>query len=221
MSHNINLYRPRPKSAADHFSRTGLALIVLCAIGAGVLLHRIETMRQEQTRVALARALADAERLQRQIGGLPGAGPDAALDARAAEVDALERSAAGLASGLLGRSDGFSAHLRALGRTTRDGVWLTAVRLDNAAGSLVLEGRALDAARVPAYIAGLRSDAVLAPTDFEALELNALAQSASAEGVALAPHTVEFRLQGTLRPARPAAPGVSSVAPMAAQATTP
>jgi|GEM_PF-1859984 len=200
MTQNINLYTPRPKRAADHFSRPGLALIAAALVAGAALLAHGEHTRLGETRLALERTGAEAERLQRLLAAVsaPGADLRARIEAQEAEVIALERSAARVASGVLARSAGFSAPLQSLGRTTTEGVWLTAIRIDNDRGSLMLEGRALAAERVPVFIAGLGRDALLARTPFAALELKALSEAA-AETEAAPAQAVQFRLQGVPR----------------------
>ncbi len=205
MTQNINLYTPRPKSAGDHFSRPGLALIALALVAGTALLAHVERTRLAEAHAALERTQAETERLQRLLAQVSAPGTDlrARIDTLEAEVIAVERTAARVATGLLARSAGFSAPLQALARTTAEGVWLTAITIDNDSGSLTLEGRALAAERVPAFIAGLGRDELLARTPFAALELKAV-QGALAESNALPAQAVQFRLQGVPRAPAPA-----------------
>jgi Tfp pilus assembly protein PilN len=86
-------------------------------------------------------------------------------------------------------------------------VWLTAIRLEAGGGALALEGRALDAARVPAYIQGLRREPLLAGTTLAAIDLKSSEHEAS-DGVSFRLVAAEQRGAqhgGNTRPASPAA----------------
>jgi Tfp pilus assembly protein PilN len=118
---------------------------------------------------------AQSQHLQRAIVEVPS--PDMALGDRLAgeerEVQALEAIARTLSTGGLARTAGFVAPLQAFGHTATEGVWLTGLSLDSRRGSLVVEGRALDASRVPAYLQSLKADPYFAGTTFSAIELTA------------------------------------------------
>ena len=58
--------------------------------------------------------------------------------------------------------DGFGQYLSGLARQRVEGVWLTKVAVHASSGDMVLEGRALSAERVPAYLGQLRRDTVFA-----------------------------------------------------------
>jgi Tfp pilus assembly protein PilN len=103
---------------------------------------------------------------------------------------ALERLAARLTGGALGRIEGFSAALTALAQASTDGVWLTGVTLDNTAGQLALEGKALDAARVPLLLAALTRQPRFNGTEFAKMELT----RADDAGRATPEGTVHFRI---------------------------
>jgi hypothetical protein len=190
MSQNINLYVAKPKPGRRAVSRIGSTAIALLLAGGVWALHQVEARRIEQARASLAPLAAESERLQRLLAQVPSAGAQLAaqVDAEEQQVALLEFTAARLAGGALG-SNRFSAQLRGFGRTTADGVWLTGIRLDRH-GSITLEGRALDAGRVPVYIDGLKREAQFAGTAFAALEIKAL------EERDVPPHATSFRLQG-------------------------
>jgi Fimbrial assembly protein (PilN) len=190
MPQNINLYVAKPKPGQHTVSRAGFALIAALLVAGGALLHRIEAGRVDQVRASLAPIAAETGRLQRLLAEVPSPGSQigAQIEAEEAQVAALESTAARLSGQSLGASR-FSEQLRGFGRTTLDGVWLTGIRLDRY-GSITLDGRALDAARVPAYIGGLQKESQFGGTAFAAIELKALDQ----REVPL--HAVAFRLQG-------------------------
>jgi Tfp pilus assembly protein PilN len=195
MAQNVNLYAKKQKPRAGVFSAPGLLAIVAALAAGGAALYAIEVRRIEQMRAQVLQAGVDAERLQRRLAEVPNPSAELAaqVTAEEREVVALEAIAAKLSAGALGRAGGFTSHLRALGRTTTQGVWLTAIRLDNAAGSVSLEGRALESARVPVYIDGLRRDPLFAGTIFAAIEIKAIDDRTATSSSA---PLMQFRLQG-------------------------
>jgi hypothetical protein len=58
-------------------------------------------------------------------------------------------------TGVGGDASGYSRYLAALARSTTAGVWLTGVQIGGRPGEVVIKGRALESALVPAYIAAL------------------------------------------------------------------
>ncbi len=172
---NINLLeRKAPKGLASPQTRRSalmLALIVMaCVLVVLTQMQRLHAARQE-----LARVQSQSEHLQRIIVEVPS--PDIALSDRLAkeeeEVQALEAVAHTLSSGGLSHTAGFVSALQAFGHTRTEGVWLTGLTLDNRRRSLVVEGRALDASRVPALLQTLKTEPYFAGTQFSAIELNA------------------------------------------------
>jgi Tfp pilus assembly protein PilN len=199
MAQNINLL-PGSHVRRTQFTRTGVAAMALVlAGGVGVLLW-LGTVQLRNGAVELKTVAAQADRLEHELA----AGPAAArarqeqLDRDEAEIAALEMVAAHLDAGALGGTLGFADRLEALARTTTAGVWLSGVRLDNRASELTLEGRALEAAQVPVYLATLKLDPLLAGTEFTSLEMTA-AEDGSA-GKRAAAGTVRFKIStaGTL-----------------------
>ncbi len=190
MAQHIDLYATLRPIRRSLFTRAGSILVIALAAGAVVLLDRLEAQRAVSLRAELQRTTAEAERLQRLLEQVPSPSAGAAerLAREDSEVALLEAVAARLASGGPGHGGGFSATLRALGRTTIDGVWLTAIRLEPASGTMTLEGRALDASGVPAYIERLRRDPLLAGKALTSLDLKAVADRDSGLG------GVQFRL---------------------------
>jgi Tfp pilus assembly protein PilN len=192
MPQNINLLeRAAPSGLASANARRAALMVGLLAI-VGVLVylaksHDLQTLRQD-----LARVQAQSEHLQRAIAEVPSS--DAVLSERLAteerEVQALEAVARTLSTGGLAHTTGFVAPLQAFGHTATEGVWLTGLSLDNRRGALVVEGHALDASRVPAYLQTLRAEPYFVGTTFSAIELTA-GTSTSARSAASA---LKFRI---------------------------
>jgi Fimbrial assembly protein (PilN) len=191
MAQNINLYATGRKRRAP-VSRVGALALVLVAAGATVALYTLETRRQGQLRTAVNETDQAASRLEKQLTSAPQAAQKAQQDLNAAEqeVAALEAVAARLGAGALGRTTGFTAQLRALARGSTDGLWLTGIRFDNTGAQIVLEGKALDAARVPLLIERLRRAPQFAGTTFATIELKPADEAALQAPASL----VRFRL---------------------------
>jgi Tfp pilus assembly protein PilN len=172
---NINLLeRKAPSGLASpgiRYAGVGLGSLVII----GVLAYLLESRELRSLRHDLARAQAQTEHLKHAVVEVPS--PDLALAERLAaeerEVQALEAVAQTLATGGLAHTTGFVTTLQAFGRTTTEGVWLTGLDLDNRRGAMVVEGRALDASRVPALLQTLKSESYFAGTTFSAIELTA------------------------------------------------
>jgi hypothetical protein len=192
MAQNINLHSTGRKRRAP-MSRVGVVTLAVLALVATGALYEIEAGRQKQLRVAAQEAEAAAARLEKQLTAAPNAARQAQqeLNALENEVAALEAVAERLGAGALGRTTGFTAQLRALARGTTEGLWLTAIRLDNAGGQIALEGKAFDAARVPSLIERLRRSPQFAGTTFATIELKPSDEPAAAHAPA---SLVRFRL---------------------------
>lgn len=189
---NINLLeRKAPSGLASPSVRRAIVLgVSLVALGALAFLiqgRNLHTMRRE-----LARVQAQSERLQRAIAEVPS--PEVALADRLAsqerEVQALEALAHTLSTGGLTHTAGFVGPLQAFGRATAEGVWLTGLSLDNRRGSMVVEGRALDSARVPALLQTLKAEPYFAGTTFAAIEMTA----GTADAALAADRALKFRI---------------------------
>jgi hypothetical protein len=150
------------------------------------------------------------------------------LDREEAAIVALETVVVHLDAGALGDTAGFADRLEALARSTTAGVWLSGLRLDNRSNDLVLDGRAVEAALVPVYLAALKANPRLAGTEFTKLEMTP-AEDAGRRSPA---GTVRFKIStaaaGTTAakrrgmptdPAAPASPTI--IVPAAATGTPP
>jgi len=172
---NINLLeRKAPTGLASPKTRRavlGAALLSVFCVAA----YLVQSQELRAARHQLDRVQAQAEHLHRAIVEVPS--PDLALSDRLAaeesEVQALEAVARTLSTGGLAHTTGFVSTLQAFGRTATDGVWLTGIQLDNRRGSMVVEGRAIDASRVPALLQTLKGDPYFAGTTFSAIEMTA------------------------------------------------
>src|SRR5262252_8789507 len=191
MAQNINLHAPGRRRRAP-ISRAGIATALAVAFAGSAALYAIEAQHQAQLRNAAQDSERAASRLEKQLTAAPTAAHQAQqeLNAVESEVVALEAVATRLGAGALGRTTGFTAQLRALARGNTDGVWLTGIRFDNAGAQIALEGKALDAARVPTLIERLRRAPEFAGTTFATIEL----KPAEETGIRAPASLVRFRL---------------------------
>ncbi len=172
MAHNINLYSRARKSRAEMFSARGVVLIALALLLGFGLLGLSEIRHTATLRNQIASDKAESERLARALKQLPTeTNQSDQLTAEERDIKALEAVAARLTAGVLGRAGSFTETLKGLGRATHEGVWLTGIKLHQASGRLTLEGKALDAARVPALMGALGEQPEFAGTAFAALDI--------------------------------------------------
>jgi Tfp pilus assembly protein PilN len=211
LRNNINLLeRKQPTGLALPALRLGLTLFVaMVALGGFVYLlqgHGLRTVQQD-----LARVQAQTEHLQHAIVEVPS--PELVLADRLAteerEVQTLEGVAHTLSTGGLSHTTGFVGPLQAFGRTTTEGVWLTGLTLDNRRGSMVVEGHALDASRIPALLQTLRAEPYFAGTAFAAIEMTAGVPN----GPVPADRALKFRISTPTADAGLPAPGSGASAP--------
>lgn len=208
MANNINLYQPRGPRRAP--VRRWMVAAAVLAVGAIALTYALQMGETAALQARLARAHADAERLARQAEQVPAAveRETTQLTALEQEVLALESLAERLARGQVAAAAGFAPQLRAFGRATADGVWLTSIHIDQTRDQLTLEGRALDATRLPLLIAALGREPAFAGLAFATLDLK-LAEDAGRGDmpadvvkfrVASVPKTTTVAVAGTAPP---------------------
>ena len=166
MSQQINLFDPRFRPQAPHFSSLTLVVAVLGAaavlLGIGELYayqnRKLEaTVAQTDQRAAQLRE--QATKLAQQFGEQ---GRSTALADELARIEEQLRQRHGLLDGIRGGAatsvEGFSPYLTALARQAMQGVWLTGVEIAGASGDLVLKGRVTDSELVPLYIQRLNRE---------------------------------------------------------------
>jgi hypothetical protein len=118
-------------------------------------------LRSDQERLAVAgRAVASAQ---------PNPQLAAEVESTREKLRVLDASMAEVASGALGDTAGFSEQFRAFARQSTDGLWLTGFTLSGAGKDMVINGRTLDADRVPAYIRRLSGESAFRGKSFDVL----------------------------------------------------
>jgi Tfp pilus assembly protein PilN len=178
VSQQINLYSPIFRKQPKVFSAlTMVQAFALIAVVVAVFSYWISL----QTSVLEIRAAESARQLKSELERLKayGAGDSPAERAKAladrkkaleASLASQTQALAAFDSGALGRAEGYSELLRALARTSMEGVWLTRIQFAEG-GELSITGRATRAGLVPAYLERLRSQKALRGQEFSRLEI--------------------------------------------------
>lgn len=212
MSQQINLFNPALLKQKEVFSaRTmaaGLALFVAGGVGLTLFAHH-GLVRLEEQAEASARQLASAK--TRQTMAQTEFAPrqkSLALEADITQAQLRLRSLHDietiLQQGALGHAGGFAEYFIALARQSRGDLWLTGVTIDAGGTQVGLQGRALEANAIPAYITRLTREPVMQGKSFGSLQISE-------------PSTLPTP-SGTADPARPAAPVAASFVEFSLQA---
>jgi hypothetical protein len=211
VSQQINLFNPiflqQKKIFAARTMAQALGLLTAGAVViAGLAWRSVATLRAEVAGVTL-QAVKKQERLARATTEFAPRAATPALTAAAGDAEtqlaALRRVAQIVQSGDLGNTRGYGEYFRALGRQHQEGLWLTAVKVGPGA-DMVLQGRALTATLVPAYIGRLAREPVLQGKAFGNLQIAQPAAAGAATGPAAAlPAFVEFTLQANAAEVKP------------------
>jgi len=215
LSQQINLFNPIFLKQKRHFSAVTMAQ-ALAAVLVGVLAMYAYQVRQNQT---LAGSLAQAQQ-QLEARGIQitrfgkefstqGASRSLADELAAGETRLAQRRSLldDVKTGVGGDTQGYSRYLTALARQTMPGVWLTGLDIGGKSSALVIKGRALDSALVPAYMRALNRAAPLAGRRVDELRLTAKEPAPSSPSAAFhdpqAPrepeHYIDFSLAIPLR----------------------
>jgi hypothetical protein len=209
MSQQINLYNPLFLKQEKHFSARTLVR-ALGIVLAGILV--VSAFGWIQTRSAERLASQYGEQVARQrdqlvqFGGQAGAAARGkALEAEIAqlesEVKLRQATLQALGTNELGNAAGFSEFFAALGRQAIPGIWLTHVQISEAGNDLQVDGRALRAELMPAYLAALSRESMMRGRRVTAMKLTAAsAAKAGEEG-----RFVEFSITAPLELREPLA----------------
>lgn len=179
MSAQINLYNPAFLAKREWVTPINLLLgFVVMGLAMGILgvwyqwqlsglaaeaavVERELVERQDQ----VARLNEEVRRIKR----------DPRLEARVLEAETMlrgrEEIARALSAGVLGTSEGFSGYLRAFARQTVSGVWLTGLSISAGGEQMRIQGSALNAELVPAYIRRLTEEKAMRGREFATLQM--------------------------------------------------
>jgi hypothetical protein len=174
MRQQINLYQPVFSSGRKLFGASAVAsaFAVLIVGLVAYTVHARGQLKNLASEVEVLRADQEEREAQAALSEDQAArGTPAEIESR---VKALSRAVAArtqalhmLQSGGAGQATGFAPRLEALARRHIDGLWIDAVILSGANGSMSLAGATVDPDLVPRYLQNLAQDAVLTGTRFD------------------------------------------------------
>ena len=187
-----------------------LGLLTFGALAiAATALYSVNQLRREAAAVTLQAANKQA-RLARATSEFAPRQANAGITREASDAEtqlaALRHVSDILKNGDLGNTHGYASIFRALARQHQDGLWLTGVGVGGSAGAdMSLQGRALTATLVPAYIERLTRETVLQGKSFGNLQITQPAAPAPAPApAAAAPLSfIEFSLQANAAEVKP------------------
>lgn len=217
MSQQINLFNPiflqQKKIFAARTMALALGLLTFGALAiAATALYSVNQLRREAAAVTLQAANKQA-RLARATSEFAPRQANAGITREASDAEtqlaALRHVSEILKNGDLGNTHGYASVFRALARQHQDGLWLTGVGVGGSAGAdMSLQGRALTATLVPAYIERLTRETVLQGKSFGNLQITQPAAPATSAAAPAAPAAaplsfIEFSLQANAAEVKP------------------
>jgi hypothetical protein len=197
VTQQINLFNPVFLKQKKIFSAAAMAQ-ALCVLLAGVL--ALAFLARQNVNALQVEANAGRDRLLQREARLnkvkvafaprqKSAGLEAQVVEAEARIAALRKVAGVIQRGELGNTSGYAATFKALARQNLEGVWLTGVSINGAGNELGVQGRASEAALVPAYLGRLALEPVMRGKAFGSLKIS--------QPVAQDAQFVEFSLDAT------------------------
>jgi hypothetical protein len=200
VSQQINLFNPiflkktklfSAATMAQTFALIGVVLIALGFLYASRLVH----VRKDADEAAARLKAAQLQLTQMVERTKPKPMDKSTEDAIRLVEDRLRATRQVLDfvnKGDLGNTQGFTEFFRAFSRTATPGIWLTGFSLLDGGSGMEVRGRALQPTMVPAYLAGLRREAVFKGKSFGSLELRTPQIQSAAKGAVPAKPVVEM-----------------------------
>jgi Tfp pilus assembly protein PilN len=191
VSQQLNLFNPLFEKKPKPFSVRTMAQ-ALAAIAVGVIALSfyavVETRSVERSAAQLRDQLATQREQITKLAKVPVQTVSKALEAEVArlesEVKARQTSLQAISTGELGNTTGFSEFFAALGRQAVPGVWLTTVTVGESGGQLTVQGRALRADLMPAFLRALNREPIMRGRKVTELKLSAIAPPQTDKSVA-------------------------------------
>src|SRR5450830_588535 len=215
MSQQINLLNPRFERQKHQISARaasqGLGLLFIGLLALSLYGQRKVTGLEQQESAVKADLSQREARRDQTLRDFP----PRHKDPLEAQQKLLQDATGILGRGELGNIQGYASYFRALAQARLEGVWLTNLHIAGAGNQISLQGRALHASLLPAYISRLGQQEVFKGKTFASLDIGppdtAAAPPAEGKAVKPAPYVV-FSLQSTRAAAGAAA---SATAPQA------
>ncbi|HKC53285.1 MAG TPA: PilN domain-containing protein [Burkholderiales bacterium] len=215
MSQQLNLFNPLFEKKPKPFSVRTLAQ-ALAAIAVGVVALSfyavVETRSVERAAEQLRAQISTQREQVTKLAKVPVQTASKVLEAEVArlesEVKARQTSLQAISTGELGNTAGFSEFFAALGRQAVPGLWLTTVTVAESGGQLTVQGRALRADLMPAFLRALTNEPIMRGRKVTEMKLTAVAPppaDKSAKPDAEPQAFIEFSLSAPLQVAEVAA----------------
>lgn len=179
MSQQVNLYNPLFEPRRDWISfnvaaGVALALVALFALASGWLDIRNSALaaREQATGQRLNQAKEEMTRLAGQLTSRQKDPQlEAELDRARSDLASRDKIVELLQGGALGNTLGYSEYLRAFGRQSVEGMWLTGFNIEGAGHFVSIEGRTVRADLVPDYLQRLNRERVLQGRSFSEMRM--------------------------------------------------
>lgn len=201
MAQQINLYDPALRPQRDAFTaQSSLLWAMAAALLASAAAWGLQWNTPSNPPLLTATAAATAP-------ANPASAAAAPLSAAASELQRLRdfeahqrRVQAAIQDGTLGARSGHAEYLRALARQAQPQVWLTGFSIKPETNAVEIDGQALDASALPAYLRRLNSEERFKGRPFAHLHIRqagteAAAGAAASNGEVAAPGYPQFTLR--------------------------
>lgn len=202
MSQQINLFSPVFLQKQKYFSSIAIAqatavLLVAAAGMSAYTEYKLEALVREakSSDDRLARAAAQLKDVTSQMSPKEKSKAlEEQLKRAELELKAEERVRDFLKTGELGNTRGYSEFFRAFSRQIGEGIWLTGFTIVGPGAEMSVDGRAVRADLIPAYIGRLRAEPVMQGKTFAAIDMKSVQPAPKAPSVS----------PGAAQPAQPA-----------------
>lgn len=179
MSQQINLYEPRLRPRHELATARNLGVVALLLVLLMTALAwwvRADAERKSEAAEMAGKTQGEAQEnlvvLSKQLAERK-VSPALTREIELAKATLAERQAIvdALDSGKLGNVSGFSAFMSGFARQAQSDLWLTGFSINQGGEEIEIRGRALDPARLTAYVQGLSGEPVFKGRRFAALEM--------------------------------------------------
>lgn len=179
MSQQINLFNPNFLAQKKVFSAKAMAealgALLFGCIALGVYGQHNSSVLAQEAAAGAAQLAQKQARLDKVAIEYAPRQKSKTLELELAGLDAksvvLREAASAIEKGELGNRTGYAGAFKALARQSMSGLWLTGVQIEGRGTRMGLQGRALDAALVPAYLGRLGREPLLQGKSFASMRI--------------------------------------------------
>lgn len=201
---HVNLYQRQFRPHRDPTDAFHLALALVLVLLALVVFSGYQAWQARQAQQRLADERAEQQSVQQRMDALrselqsaQASDTDASqqLEQLRREYEAKQRLLQFLDQGPLADEAGFAGHLAGLAERIVDGVWLERIQVKQGGGRIRLDGHALEAPQIPAFIASLGRAPVYAGRTFRTLRVQRQKDDGGPVAFVLASNRVDLAQQ--------------------------